>query len=59
MSPQAIVAQIAAWLRQLILFLLLASAALLLLRAVGVALPIRTLGHVELAYIAGVYWLTR
>jgi len=33
--------------------------AVILLRQFGVSVPLRTIGHVELAYLAGVYWLTK
>lgn len=50
---------VASWLRLVVLLMLLASLAILLARSLGIVLPIRTLGHVELAYAAGAYWLTR
>lgn len=40
----------------LVLLVLLAAVAL---RAVGVVLPVRGLGHVELAYLAGAWWLLK
>jgi hypothetical protein len=51
--------QIIAWLRKAVLVVLLISLAVILLKTFGVQLPIRTLGHVELAYLAGAYWLTK
>ncbi len=47
------------WFRRVILAMLLASVAIVLLKAFGVVIPIRTLGHIELAYLAGAYWLTK
>jgi len=45
--------------RQGILIALLLLLAVVILRQLGVILPIRAIGHVELAYMAGVYWLTK
>ena len=59
MTADAIVSQIAAWLRKAILLLILVTLAVILVRAFGVVIPIRTLGHIELAYLAGAYWLTK
>lgn len=42
-----------------ILLLILVTLAVILLKAFGVVLPIRTLGHVEPAYLAGAFWLTK
>lgn len=59
MNPNQIVSQITAWLKTAIVLLILVSLAVILLRAFGVTIPIRTIGHVELAYLAGAYYLTR
>lgn len=59
MTAEAIVSQITAWLRKAILLLILITLAVILLKAFGVAIPLRTLGHIELAYLAGAYWLTK
>lgn len=59
MTANAIVAQIIDVLRKVALVLILVSLAVILVRAFGVVIPIRTLGHVELAYLSGCYWLTR
>lgn len=48
------------WLRHGILIVLLLAVAVTLLKLFGVRLTfMATLGHVELAYLAGVYWLTK
>lgn len=47
------------WLRYAILAMLLVSVVVILLRSFGVSIPLRGLGHVELAYLAGAYWLTK
>ena len=47
------------WMRKAVLVVLLVMLAVILLKAFGVSLPIRPPGHVELAYLAGVYWLTK
>lgn len=59
MNAKDISAEIIAWLRTFILTLVLISVSVILLKAFGVVLPIRTLGHIELAYLAGAYWLTK
>lgn len=45
------------WLRTATLVFLLVMLGAALLKLVGVTLPLRTVGHVELAYLAGAYWL--
>ena len=47
------------WCRRIVLLLLLACIAVILLKFFGVRLPISAPGHVELAYLAGAYWLTK
>ena len=47
------------YLRLAILVALLASLAIIILKQVGVILPIRAFDHVTLAYLAGCYWLTK
>ena len=42
-----------------VVIMLLASVVVILLRSLGVIIPIRTPGHIEMAYLAGVYWLTK
>ena len=59
MTADAIVSQITGWLRKAILLLILVTLAVILLKAFGIVIPIRTLGHIELAYLAGAYWLTK
>lgn len=59
MTADAIVSQITAWLRKAILLLILITLAVIIVRAFGIVIPIRTLGHIELAYLAGAYWLTK
>ena len=59
MTADAIVSQITGWLRKAILLLILVTLAVILLKAFGIVIPLRTLGHIELAYLAGAYWLTK
>ncbi len=59
MTAQQLASQIIAWLRTAIALLILVSIAAELVRTLGVQLPIRSLGHIELAYLAGAYWLTK
>lgn len=59
MNANQIVSQVIAWLKTAIAAMLLLSIAVVLVKMFGVTLPIRTIGHVELAYLAGAYWLTR
>lgn len=59
MTANAIVAQVIDVLRKVALVLILVSLAVILIRAFGVVIPIRTLGHIELAYLAGAYFLTK
>lgn len=59
MTAQQVIAQIIAWLRTAIALLILASIAAELVRVLGVQIPLRSPGHIELAYLAGAYWLTK
>lgn len=59
MTADAIVSQITGWLRKAILLLILVTLAVILLKAFGIVIPLRTLGHIELADLAGAYWLTK
>ena len=59
MTANAVIAQIIDVLRKVALVLILVSLAVILIRAFGVVIPIRTLGHIELAYLAGAYFLTK
>lgn len=59
MTAQQLASQIIAWLRTAIALLILVSIAAELVRTLGVQLPIRSLDHIELAYLAGAYWLTK
>lgn len=45
--------------RQCILLALLLLLVIVILRQLGVILPIRSIGHIELAYLCGAYWLTK
>jgi len=47
------------YLKIVILLALLAMLAVILARQFGIVLPVRTVGHVELAYLAGAYWLMK
>lgn len=50
--------QFIAWLRRAIVVMVLISVAVLLLKSFGVTLPItKTITGIELAYLAGCYWL--
>lgn len=59
MTANAVIAQIIDALRKVALVLILVSLAVILIRAFGIVIPIRTLGHIELAYLAGAYYLTK
>ena len=59
MTANAVIAQIIDVLRKVALVLILVSLAVILVRAFGIVIPIRTLGHIELAYLAGAFWLTK
>lgn len=51
--------QAMSWIHRLIGLAILALIAAMLLRYFGVALPIKAPGHIEMAYIAGAYWLAK
>lgn len=59
MKADHIVSRVTHWLRFGICVAILLMIAVALLQAFGVRLPIRGLGHVELAYLAGAYWLVK
>lgn len=59
MTPAAIASQITSWLRIAVVIILLVCLLTAAARALGFILPIKTIGHVELAYLAGAYWLLK
>lgn len=59
MTADTIISEIIKWLRTAVLIMLLIALAVALLKAYGVTIPIKGLGPVEMAYLAGAYWLTR
>ena len=59
MTVDQAISQVTKYARQAILIALLIMLAVILLKQFGVTLPIRSIGHVELAYLAGAYWLTK
>ena len=59
MTARALIDEIVYWLKTAILIMLLIVLAVTVLRAFGIAIPFRGIGHVELAYLAGAYWLTK
>ena len=59
MTIDQAVNQAISWLRRVVLFVILACLAVTLIKIFGVSIPIRSPGHVELAYLAGAYWLTK
>jgi len=54
-----LLAQIIKYGRQGILIALLFVLAVAILAKLGISLPIRTVDHITLAYLAGAYWLTK
>lgn len=46
-------------LRSVLLLALLCTVGAIIVRALCVPVPFHTVGHVEAAYLAGVYWLTK
>jgi cell division protein FtsX len=59
-QAQKLISALTTWLRHGILVVLLLAVAVTLLKLFGVRLTfMATPGHVELAYLAGVYWLTK
>lgn len=59
MTADQAISQVIKYLRLAVLAAILLLLAVILLRQFGVSVPLRTIGHVELAYLAGVYWLTK
>lgn len=56
----AVATRLITWLRRAVLIAILVLLSVALLKAFGVKLPLPArIGHVELAYLAGVYWLTK
>jgi len=55
----SLVAQATKYLKQGIVIALLFVLAVTILKIFGVTVPIRTPGHIELAYLAGAYWLIK
>ena len=59
MTADQAISTIIKYLKIVILLALLAMLAVILARQFGIVLPVRTVGHVELAYLAGAYWLMK
>jgi hypothetical protein len=59
LTAQQIASQVISWLRTAVALLILASIAAELARVLGIQIPLRSPGHIELAYLAGAYWLTK
>lgn len=59
MTVDRLLAQIIKYGRQGILIALLFVLAVAILAKLGISLPIRTVDHITLAYLAGAYWLTK
>lgn len=59
MTPAAAISTAMAWLRTAVALLILLSITVILAKAFGFVIPLRTPGHIELAYLAGAYWLVR
>jgi uncharacterized membrane protein len=55
----SLVAQAIKHMKQGILVALLFVLAVTILKIFGVTIPVRTPGHIELAYLAGSYWLIK
>jgi hypothetical protein len=58
-TADTVIAEIVRWLRLVALLLLLITLAVILARSFGIMIPLKTLGHIELAYLAGAYYLTK
>ena len=59
MSAAQIVDQVQTWLFKIATFVLILMLAVTALKLVGVTIPVRSIGHVELAYLAGALYLLR
>lgn len=59
MTADSLIAEIVKWLRLTALLLLLVTLVVVLLKTFGIAIPLRGLGHIELCYLAGAYFLTK
>jgi hypothetical protein len=59
MNAQAVIAQIKHWLFEIATFVLVLMLAVTALKLIGVQIPLRAIGHVELAYLCGALWLLR
>lgn len=59
MTAQSLLDQIIWWMILIIRVVLLALIAAVVLKYIGVNIPLRTLGAQELAYIAIAFWATR
>jgi hypothetical protein len=59
MDIQSVIAQIKGYLFDIATFVLVLMLAVTAIKLLGVNVPIRSVGHVELAYLCGALWLLR
>ncbi len=59
MNAQQTFDLIQSWLFRIATFVLVLMLTTTALKLVGVSIPIRAIGHVELAYLCGALWLLR
>jgi hypothetical protein len=59
MTPAQMFDQAQAWLFRIATFALALMVAVAALKLIGIQIPVRSIGHVELAYLSGALWLLR
>lgn len=59
MNAHQVFDQVQAWLFRIATFILILMLAVTALKLVGVQIPLRSIGHVEMAYLAGALYLLR
>ena len=59
MNAQQVFDLVQSWLFRVATFILVLMLAVTALKLIGVQIPMRSIGHVELAYLCGALWLLR
>lgn len=59
MTVDSLIQKVTKYLRQGVLIALLFCVGVVVIKSLGVDIPVRAIDHVALAYLAGAYWLTK
>jgi len=58
-TVDSLIQKVTKYLRQGVLIALLFCVGIVVIKSLGLDIPIRAVDHITLAYLAGAYWLTK